>query len=229
MAKPKVLVACCNGSGWLRKEVAEAAMRMAADSRFHVTWTAPTRNDYVHNLHGVVNLFLEGDWDFLLNMDDDNPPTRNPLDLVAEDLDVVGLPTPVWHNAVPGDRPYYFNTYMLKPGTDGYMPAQDAAGFYAKGFQRVDAVGTGCVLIARRVLATLMRRCKGNPMEAPFMRRWNDRGEAVRGNDLAFCERVKAAGFEIWTNYDYPCSHFVERDLIEVIGGFAGMREQPSA
>ncbi len=144
-------------------------------------------------------------------MDDDNPPLRNPLDLVSLDLDVVGLPTPVWH--CDGETfPYYPNA--MRKVKDGYKPITVEG--VPTGLVEVDAVGTGCCLIARRVLVELFTRCEGNPAEAPFMRRWNDRGLVEAGNDFAFCDRARAAGFRVWAHFGFECDHYKELPLREV-------------
>lgn len=224
--KRKVLVACCNGKGWIHKRVMFAIMRMAQDRRHQMTFIAPTHSPFVQNLHKTVNEFLERGDDFLLLIDDDNPPKGNPLDLVELDLDVLGFPTPVWHNGEPGDRPYYANAMRAVSEGDGvlgFRPLDSYPGFKEVGIQECDAVGTGCVLIARRVLVELMERAKGNPSETPFMRIWNDRGEVIMGNDFAFCTRVKKAGFSIWAHFDYECEHHNELELGEVIRAFSMM------
>lgn len=225
--RKKVLVACCNGRGWIHKGVVFAAMKMIQDPRHSVTFIAPTHSPYVQNLHKTVNDFLNRGDDFLLIMDDDNPPLRNPIDLVELDCDVVGLPTPVWHSAVKGDRPFYLNALNevrdVAGKVEGFKPVDSIPGFDLNGLQEVDAVGTGCVLIARRVLIELMRRCVGNPMETPFMRRWNDRGEVEMGNDYAFCSRARDAGFKIRAHFDYTCQHFNELELQETVGSFQAL------
>lgn len=225
--KPSVLIACCNGRGWVHKRVMFAAMNMIQDSRVETRFIAPTHSPFVQNLHRTVKDFLRGGEDFLLLMDDDNPPSAgNPLNLAFLDLDVVGLPTPVWNTSGPmGDRPWYFNALHEVKG-EGWKPV-DANGPPPGGLQEVDATGGGCVMIARRVLVELMERCKGNPMEAPFMRRWNDEGLVEAGNDYAFCQRARAAGFSIYVHWDYSCEHFNEVELTEVIERMSAANARP--
>ena len=222
----KVLLACCNGSAKIHKLVVMAAINMLRDGRHDVNFIMPTHSPYVNNLHKVVEDFLKGEFDFLLLMDDDNPPLNNPMDLVELDLDVCGLPTPVWHSEVLGDRPFYFNALTESRDAagmvEGFKPL-DCNGVPPQGLVECDAVGTGCVLIARRVLVELMERCKGNPMEAPFMRKWNDKGQVEMGNDYAFCSRARDAGFKIYAHFDYTCQHFNELEIQETIRAFAAV------
>jgi len=150
--------------------------------------------------------FLDGGEDFWLSIDDDNPPRRNPLDRVADDLDVVGFPTPVWHAAVSGDRPFYYNAMYRVEG--GWKPTE-----HSEGLHEVDAIGSGCFLVARRVMTALMEK-------QPFMRMWRRDGTVEVGGDFMFCDKVKAAGFQIWADFDRPCDHFNEVSLSEVIQRF---------
>jgi hypothetical protein len=193
-------------------------MKMLQDTRCETRFIAPTHSPFVRNLHRACWDFLKGGEDFLLLVDDDNPPLKNPLDLVFLDLDIVGLPTPVWHSEVDGDRPFYFNAMDYVEEGDGFKPV-DRNGI-PSGLVEVDASGTGCILIARRVIVELFKRCADNPMEAPFMRQWTDEGDVNRGNDYAFCMRAKAAGFRVWSHFDYQCDHMVTVPLQEVIQRF---------
>ena len=218
----RVLVACCNGRGWIHKRVVFSVIKMLQDPRHTPNFIAPTHSPFVQNLHLTVHDFLAQGHDFLLLVDDDNPPINNPLDLVELDLDVIGLPTPVWNNAVPGDRPYYYNA-LVRASDGNFKPANPLEGLEegeSPGLVEVEAVGGGCMLIARRVLLELMKRCKGSPSDAPFMRIWNDKGTVESGNDYAFCTRAKAAGFRIWTHFGYPCEHWNELEISEVFTAF---------
>lgn len=205
-----------------------AAIGMISDSRYFTKFIAPTKKPFVANLHSAVHECLNGGFDYLLLMDDDNPPRNNPLDLVELDLDVVGLPTPVWHNDKSGDRPFYYNALDAVYDEDGvlqgFKPLQDSRpDFRLEGLYECDAVGTGCVLIHRRVLQELMNRAKGNPMNTPFMRVWNDDGTVHMGNDYAFCVRAKQAGFSIHAHFDYMCNHVNEMEINSVTQAFGGL------
>ena len=106
--KKKVLIACPNGDGWIHKHVVNVLMKFLHDTRFHVEIILPTHRPFVQNLHMIQRDFLKGDYDFLISIDADNPPTNNVLDLIELDFDVVGAPTPVWHYdaSKPEDQPY---------------------------------------------------------------------------------------------------------------------------
>ena len=207
----KVLISVCN-TGWVHKHVAMALLKIQQDPRHQATVIMPTWVPYEHNLNRVVKDMINvyKDHDFWLNMDSDNPPVNNPLDLVELDKDVRGLPTPVWANMKPGDQPYYYNVLDKKPGTEGWKPA------VGEGLTEVDVTGSGCMLIHRRVLEKLDK-----PL---FMREYDKDGIVTRGHDYLFCEHAQDAGFKIWTHFDYPCYHFNETELGEQIKAFNDMK-----
>lgn len=198
-----------NGDGWLHKRVVLSICRILSDRRYEVRFDAPTHVPYVQNLHRCVSDFLRSTDEFWLSIDTDNPPLKNPLDLVELDLDVVGLPTPVWHYAKKGDRPWYFNA--LDRVTEGYRPHENC-----EGLQEVDAIGSGCMLISRRVIEKLR-------WNQPFLRQWLQDGTVGVGGDYSFCEKAKEAGFRIWAHFDYLCDHFNELSLLEVVQAFGEM------
>ncbi len=201
-----------NGSGKIHKMVHFAVCKMLADRRYQIRHDCPTNSPYVNNLHHCCIDFLKGGEDFWCSMDDDNPPINNPLDLVELDLDLIGFPTPVWHNKIKGNRPWYFNALDWVEKEQAYQPHKDT-----NGLQEVDAVGSGCFLVKREVILALKD-------QQPFMRQWNQDGTVDIGGDFSFCQKVKKAGFKVWTHYGYPCHHFNELSLIEVIEAVNNMR-----
>lgn len=205
--KQSILVTVPN-QHWVQKHVVHKMMLLLTDGRYRVNIQEPSHKPYVNNLQHIVNEFMEGQFDFWLNIDADNPPTQNPLDLVKLDKSIIGLPTPVWHfvGNKEGERPIYFNAYDYESVSDMYSEHQPQ-----EGLQMVDAVGTGCVLIARRVFAHSDLRY------GAFQRTWNRDGTMDKGNDIAFCERARRAKFDIYCHYDYPCDHFSELSLLEVL------------
>ncbi len=204
----KVLVSVCNNPPWIHKRVVFVLLKLQQDPRYQVTIILPTWKPYEQALNRVVKDMCEvyKDHDFWLNIDADNPPINNPLDLVELDKDVIGLPTPVWHDAVKGDQPYYYNALVEKEGTEGWKPA------IGEGLTEVDVVGSGCMLIHRRVIKTVKR-----PL---FMREYDEDGIVDKGHDYLFCEKAQSCGFKVWTHFGYPCEHYVENDLHSQINAF---------
>jgi hypothetical protein len=115
------------------------------------------------------------------------------MDLVALDKDIVACPTRQYHEG----QLYWVVMRAVDDGYQGYLKKQ-------RGLMEVDAVGTGCILIARRVLENI---------KGPFVREWNEDGTQRLGTDFAFCKRAKKKGFRVWAHWDYPCAHFKELNL----------------
>ena len=115
----------------------------------------------------------------------------SPLDRIADDKDVIGFPTLTYRITNP--EPFVYNVYNLDEGGRMHAPKDMA------GMQRVDAVGSGCVLVARRVFEKI---------DGPFMRLWNPDGTQAAGPDIAFSGRCRDAGFEIWADWDRRCEHY---------------------
>ena len=65
---------------FIHKHVVMAAMRILSDSRYSVKMICPSHNPFENNLSHIKNDFLEGDYDYWLSIDHENPPTLNPLD-----------------------------------------------------------------------------------------------------------------------------------------------------
>ncbi len=209
--KKRILIAVPN-NGTIHKHVSMALLRIQQDTRYAYRIILPTHSPSDNNRHHIFNDFLTGGEDYLLMIDSDNPPLNNPLDLVALDRDIIGCPTPIWHfTGKPNERPVYENAYKYVLEEDAYTEWPNKVGL-----QKVDAVGTGCVLIARRVIEHL-------GMKGANQRTLNIDGTVNKGGDIMFCETAKKCGFKIYAHYNYRCRHFVELELHEVMRAFRGL------
>ncbi len=176
---------------------------------------APSEKCNSNNYQGVAKEFWEGEYDYLIQIDDDNPPSRNPFDLVEYDKDIIALPTPIWRYRDADQKdscPFEWNVYRWDK-EDGlyYNYAPPTGG----GLQKIDACGAGAMVIHRRVFDAPLMRKEG------WHRKWRqDDGTVARGLDLAFCERARKCGFEVWCHWDYRCHHFKMVDLLDVAYGF---------
>lgn len=140
---------------------------------------------------------------YLCMVDDDNPPNRNPFELLELDKDVIGIPTPGRNNAGL--------FWMVYKFMDGYPKKVILEAFpYEKrvGLQQLDAISTGCVIIARRVLEKIKK---------PFEDSYDKDGVIIHSDDISFAHKVKQAGFTEWTHFDYNCSHYKTVDLLQMI------------
>lgn len=211
--------------GWIHRTLANEVGKWLLDRRHRIVLRYPSKKPIDNNRNAIVREFLEAPrGDFLLMVDADNTPSANPLDDVDLDLDVIGFPTPVWYlppdKACIADWPIFWNGMIDDPGGSGGWRENQ----HRHGIQEVDAVGTGCILIARRVLETV---------KPAFVREWDPEwGTQVIGSDFLFCRRVREAGFRVFCDYDRPCNHFKERNLAEIwqlmaSRDFAGVPIQP--
>lgn len=162
------------------------------------------RNQFVKNA-------IQWGADYLLMIDADNPPHGNPLELVKFDKDIMVLPTPMFlmqrYYKGMGHDPIAFNTYEDSPVPDKKNKYVWRHHENKHGLQEIDAGGSGAILIARRVLERV---------RPAFECLWDEWGIKEVGSDLYFCAKAQEAGFEVWTHYDYPCSHWKPTDLLQV-------------
>jgi GT2 family glycosyltransferase len=207
----KVLLTVPN-TGTMHSSVANVLLKLASETRVALHTWDPTQTQwrpYASGLNHIARSVVDEGFEFWINIDSDNPPRRNPVDLVLLDKDVIGCPTPVWLGDTENhDRPYFWSAFDWSDDHQKFIPHRGAY----DGLQQVDAVGTGCLVIARRVLEAV---------KAPFMREFDEHGRATLGNDMAFCRRVTAAGFKVWTHYGYPCEHFKTMPVSEPITAIA--------
>jgi len=178
--------------GMVRKELAAHLVGLSRDPRYALDVRFSTETPYANNMNKLALAMLDEDFDFWLNIDHDQCPLANPLDLVEFDKDVLGLPTPILELGGGGKYPFRWNVFNCRGDTG--MVSHDAP----FGLQQVDIVGSGALLIARRVIEAV---------EAPFSRRWKKDGTQNIGGDISFCLKAADAGFKVWAHYDYPSQH----------------------
>lgn len=208
--KPKVLIAIPNGDFRIHKQVVYSVYTMLQDQRVESELIMPTFRPITECRQKILYEFLDGDYDFLISIDSDNPPSKSLIDLIFLNLDIVGCPTPIWVGSVNDNYniPIYLNA--MDKHSDGYRSHKPKD---SKGLNEVDAIGTGCIIISRRVLVKLKDF-------QPFLEQLDDRGLRLIGEDFSFCEKAKKAGFKIYAHYGYICNHFTELEMATVIRSF---------
>jgi hypothetical protein len=165
----------------------------------------PTKYSYrpiSNNRNRIVKDFLASDCEYLFMLDDDNPPLKNPLKLLEYDKDVIGAIYPGRDNNGIHFHIYKFGKdYPKKISFDQYDNDE------IKGLTKIDAIGTGCIIIRRNVLEKIKR---------PFEDRFDEDGTLVTNDDLYFSHKCRENGFEVWTHGDYMCSHYKTVDLLQM-------------
>lgn len=194
----RVLISVTTG-GTVRHELAANLTVWQRESPYEVTLEFHNHRPYEHALNLIAQRATAEGYDWWLQLDDDECPTRNPLDLIEFDKDVVNCPAPAWMPDRGISSPVVWLVFDEVDG--GFRPHSPC-----EGLQMVDQVNSGATLIARRVFSTI---------ENPFGCEWRH-GLKTAGPDIAFCRRARAAGFEIWAHYGYPCHHWNVIDLTEL-------------
>jgi len=202
----KILITVTN-TNWIHRNNVLALLKLQHEKRYQVVIDLPTGNPYENNLNHIVQKFLKGNFDYWLQMDNDNAPTQNPLDLVSLDKDIMLLPYLQWHYTPEDIREanYPIVTLIMDDEGEGFREHKNMSGL-----QRVDAGGSGCMLIARRVLEQM----------TPFTRTHDNFGQVEIGVDFNYCRKAREKGFEVWCHYDYPVQHFKMLELMEVQRAF---------
>jgi len=146
----------------------------------------------VNNRNDLTKTFLQGDYTHLFFMDSDMSfPEATLSRLLHHDKDIVGgfYSTKV--------RPFR-STAMVKsnkPGArfESYTPQNGET------LKQVDALGTGCMLIKRKVI---------EGMKWPwFYYKPDYELETFATEDVAFCEDAAEKGFETWCDFSIRCGH----------------------
>lgn len=161
-----------------------------------------TNRPISNNRNQIVKDFLKTDNDFLFMIDDDNPPIKNPFELIKYDKDVIGAIVPGW-----GSNGIRFHIYKFGKNFPKRCTFEQYDNHEIKGLTKIDAIGTCCIIIKRKVLKKIKR---------PFEDTFDKDGILINNDDLSFSLKCYKNGFEIWTHGDYMCSHYKKIDLLQM-------------
>lgn len=213
--KIKLYVAILN-HGEIRREMVQSIIPMmkkteGVDVTFEnltLTWDNPIFS----NRNKIVKRFKahEPKQDYLMMLDDDIVPLHNPAEMVFADKDIIGSPAKVRQVG----RAINWVAYMLHPEEkDMYSPVDFSRVDDTTDLLKVDIVGTGCILIKRRVLEKL---------KAPFNIELDEDGICTHGTDFAFCRKATKAGFEVYTTVPpwRTCEHIKDGVGLSDIQGY---------
>jgi hypothetical protein len=160
--------------------------------RLHVpgnsAWAWHTGNGFASLRNHIVRE-MEPDVDWLFFMDDDH--TFYPdilLRLLDRNVDII---QPLVSTRKPPYRPYGY----MHDGQD--YRSMNWSDFPLHGIKQVDAVGTGGMLVRRKVLDAV-----GDP--------WFEEGRTGKehlGEDLHFCTKARGKGFQVFVDCDVRMGH----------------------
>ncbi len=199
--RKKVFIAILN-EGTIRAELAQLLMYWQMTGEYDLTIAFPNDKPIEANRNRIVSTFMKTDCEWLVQIDDDVVPPKNYLDLILYDKDVISGVCYAYRqdSIVP--------LVLQRNEDDGLWKNMDVSP--SEGLIEVDSMGTGAMIIHRRVFENPeMRR-------HPFRSIWNEDGTRKKGLDLMFCELAKQQGFSVWCHLQYKCSHLVTADLMEI-------------
>jgi len=179
--------------GWVRKELSLKLvkwMRNFPSPVEHVDIGFRELSPISHARNTIVKDFLKSSNDYLLMIDDDVVPDRNPLELIGLRRKIITCPCVIfqyknlWNIYRTDKKGYWIPVDITKEKND---------------LIEVDATGTGCILLDRGVLQEIKN---------PFERKFNSDGIETMGLDLYFSQKAKEKGYKIFASLLHKCSHY---------------------
>jgi GT2 family glycosyltransferase len=160
--------------------------------------------------NAMVMECLNKGFDYLFIVDDDNPIPHDTLEkFLEDDKDIVSAPILGRNPDVNGKHPLCcFYSQKVKVDNKDLLLYKPIEKFREEGYlHKVDAVGTGCLLIKRKVLEALAKEYKDGVFEfgdIKFKKKITVDGKEydrrTMSEDAEFSERAIKAGFEIWVD-----------------------------
>lgn len=186
--------------------------------------------EYARNI--MCGQFLRSECDKLWFIDEDMLPESSVVRLLHSDADIIAARMYKFDHPNPeaGKTVGLGLCAMMKAKNGLYQPVLPSLGDPA--IQDCDAVGTGCTVIARRVLEdrrmwsdNIYTKADGVTEDgnvdpgrgdyAPYIFRFRraPNGMGIMGEDIDFCERAKALGYSIKVDLNAGCGHFKPIDI----------------
>jgi len=177
--------------GEIRTELAKVLSLIQEQEGYRINITYPHKKPITNNRNSIVQKFLaQPEYDYLMMIDDDIIPPPNIMKLIDFDKDII---TPLMFVMQEGK----VLPLILNQAKDGQL--EFSRDYLDKqGLIPVDATGTGCIVLSRKVCET---------MKHLFRNEYDADGIKKLGNDLSFCLRAKKAGFQSYVHLDYVADH----------------------
>jgi len=190
----KIWIAVLN-QGNIRVELSDLLMRLPSQRKYDISISYPAKKPIDNNRNTIVKNFLETDYDYLLMMDGDCVPTDKILELADYDKDIIGA-------VCFGYLKQMIVPFAMKKRKDHRYDVMDID--QNSGVVECDAIGSGVMMIARRVLEDI---------QFPFRNEFDPEGIKTKGLDFNFCKRAKDIGYKVWVDSGMLASHWTIMDL----------------
>ena len=175
--------------------------------------------------NSIVMEALKNNVDYLFFVDDDNPIPPETLELmVQDDKDIVIAPILGRNPNKSGKHPLcaFYKRDIKVDGEDLSLYFNIEEFIDGGPLHRVDAGGTGCMLIKTKVLLALFQKYKDYIFEFGDIR-FNEKvtvdgteyDRRTMSEDCEFCERATKLGFEIWLDDRIKPFHITNQNLIQ--------------
>lgn len=186
--------------------------------------------EFARNL--LCGYFLRSDCDKLWFIDEDMLPESSVVRLLYSDADVISARMYKFDHPNPEKKTQVGLGLcaMKRLETGFYRPLMPELGDPA--VQECDAVGTACTVVSRRVLEdrrlwspNVYRTVDGDMIDGNEMKPTGEyapnifqyprapNGAGIMGEDIDFCERVKALGYSIAVDMNAVCGHWKHIDI----------------
>jgi len=207
--KTKHIMLAVLNQGDIRVEMTDLLFKLSRQGKYKLTIEYPAKKPISYNRNDLCKRFLETDADYLLMFDGDCIPqnAERVLDMADYDKDIIGA-------VCFGFSKRMIVPFAMKQREDYKYDVQDLA--LNQGVVEVDGIGSGNMMIARRVLENI---------PFPFRNDYDPEGIKMRGLDFNFCRRAKKLGYSVWCDTDNLVSHWTTVDLLDMWQTFNKLRD----
>lgn len=201
-----ILIGMPSGSGQVPTVMVQSLLQLMKPLPCAFMTVERQRVDKARN--SIVTEALKNNFDYLFFVDDDNPIPPDTLQkFIEDDKDIVIAPI-LGRNPTPQGNHNLCAFYSEEETVDGkplrlYYPISK---FRDEGFlHKIDAAGTGCMLIKRAVLEKMTEKFPDGlfefgdiKFETPVFIKGQEFKRRTMSEDCEFSERAIDLGFEIW-------------------------------
>jgi hypothetical protein len=177
--------------GNLRAELCEYLLKLngSKDIEYKILFSNLKPHD--NNRNFIVETFQQSKMDYLLMIDSDVIPQGNILDMVNHDKDVVSA----FIKTYKGTEIIPLAMNKVDGGYKVYATLE-------RGLNKVDATGTGCMMIKKEVFDKLAKPY--------FQFQYDKEGRLTNGEDFNFCDKINDAGMEVWFDTKQTTIQFIK-------------------